>query len=157
MRDFVEVRGAGVVTMEAARLGLEAFGIDELGLDRLDRTILETLCERFPGRPVGLSTLAVTVGEETETVEDVYEPFLLKAGLLLRTPRGRLATPAAYQHLGLDVPRFAAGLGPDDDESASSSRRPPFGSRRRAAPRGASLFDAAGQDPPRTESAPTSG
>jgi holliday junction DNA helicase RuvB len=104
VRDFVEVRGAGVVTVEAAREGLECFGVDILGLDRVDRMILETLCESFAGRPIGLSTLAVSVGEETETIEDAYEPFLLKAGLVLRTPRGRLATPAAYRHLGLPVP-----------------------------------------------------
>jgi Holliday junction DNA helicase RuvB len=159
VRDFVEVRGAGVVTLEAARLGLQAFGIDELGLDRLDRTILETLCERFPGRPVGLSTLAVSVGEETETVEDVYEPFLLKAGLLLRTPRGRLATPAAYEHLGLAVPPHAAALGPAGsgaNAGVEGSLRPPRGSRRGAVPGGPRLFDSSGE-PPRTESAPTSG
>ncbi len=163
VRDFVEVRGAGVVTLEAARLGLQTFGIDELGLDRLDRTILETLCERFPGRPVGLSTLAVTVGEETETVEDVYEPFLLKAGLLLRTPRGRLATPAAYEHLGLEVPRYAAGFGPGGPpgpggfEGVGSSVRPPVGSRRHTVGSGPRLFDSGGTDAPRTESPPTSG
>jgi len=160
VRDFVEVRGAGVVTLEAARLGLQAFGIDELGLDLLDRTILETLCERFPGRPVGLSTLAVTVGEETETVEDVYEPFLLKAGLLLRTPRGRLATPAAYEHLGLEVPRDAAGLGtagPGELAGPGTTPGSALGSRRGALPGSPSLFDAGGPEPTRTESAPTSG
>ncbi|MGH9295471.1 MAG: Holliday junction branch migration DNA helicase RuvB [Acidimicrobiales bacterium] len=104
VRDYVEVRGSGVVTLQAARAGLEAFGVDELGLDQVDRMILSTLCEAFKGRPVGLSTLAVSVGEEPETVEDVYEPFLLKAGLLLRTPRGRVATEDAYAHLGLVVP-----------------------------------------------------
>ena len=75
-----------------------------LGLDKVDRAILETLCERFTGQPVGLITLAVTVGEAPDTIEDVYEPFLLKAGLMLRTPRGRVATPAAYVHLGVSVP-----------------------------------------------------
>jgi Holliday junction DNA helicase RuvB len=104
VRDFAEVKGTGVVSHEAARAGLDQFGIDELGLDRLDRTILETLCLRFAGRPVGLSTLAVSVGEEPETVEDVYEPFLLKSGLIMRTPRGRLAAPAAYEHLGVPAP-----------------------------------------------------
>jgi Holliday junction DNA helicase RuvB len=104
VRDFVEVRGEGVITEEAAREGLTVFGVDELGLDSLDRTILEVLCVRFAGRPVGLSTLAVSVGEEPETVEDVYEPFLLQAGLIMRTPRGRVAAPRAYEHLGLDVP-----------------------------------------------------
>ena len=104
VRDFVEVRGEGVVTEQAAREGLTVFGVDELGLDALDRRILETLCIRFAGRPVGLSTLAVSVGEEPETVEDVYEPFLLQAGLVMRTPRGRLAAPRAYEHLALEVP-----------------------------------------------------
>ncbi|HXY45828.1 MAG TPA: Holliday junction branch migration DNA helicase RuvB [Acidimicrobiales bacterium] len=103
VRDFVEVRGEGVVTYGAAREGLETFGIDELGLDRVDRMILEALC-RSAGRPMGLSQLAVSVGEEPETVEDAYEPFLLKTGLVLRTPRGRLATPAAFHHLDLPVP-----------------------------------------------------
>jgi Holliday junction DNA helicase RuvB len=104
VRDFVEVRGEGVITEEAAREGLTVFGVDELGLDTLDRTILEVLCVRFAGRPVGLSTLAVSVGEEPETVEDVYEPFLLQAGLIMRTPRGRVAARRAYEHLGLEVP-----------------------------------------------------
>ena len=128
VRDFVEVKGTGVITHEAARAGLDQFGVDELGLDRLDRTILETLCIRFSGRPVGLSTLAVSVGEEPETVEDVYEPFLLKSGLVMRTPRGRIAAPAAYEHLGLPVPEDGTGpqaerglLSPTlfDDERAS--------------------------------------
>ncbi|MGO9557509.1 MAG: Holliday junction branch migration DNA helicase RuvB [Acidimicrobiales bacterium] len=128
VRDFVEVRGTGVITHETARAGLDQFGVDELGLDRLDRTILETLCIRFSGRPVGLSTLAVSVGEEPETVEDVYEPFLLKSGLVMRTPRGRIAAPAAYEHLGLPVPEDPASLQSErglvlptlfDDERAS--------------------------------------
>ncbi len=104
VRDYAEVKGTGCISLDAARAGLDQFGVDELGLDRLDRMILETLCMRFAGRPVGLSTLAVSVGEEQETVEDVYEPFLLKSGLVMRTPRGRLAAPAAYEHLGLSVP-----------------------------------------------------
>jgi Holliday junction DNA helicase RuvB len=115
VRDFVEVRGEGVITKDAAREGLTVFGVDELGLDSVDRQILETLCVRFLGRPVGLSTLAVSVGEEPETVEDVYEPFLLRAGLIMRTPRGRLAAPAAYEHLGLEVPCGALGVTADGD------------------------------------------
>ena len=131
VRDFVEVRGEGVVTLEAARAGLERFGVDELGLDRLDRTILEILCERFAGRPVGLSTLAVSVGEEPETVEDVYEPFLLKLGLVLRTPRGRVAAPAAYEHLGLPVPALVKALLVNEMSSmAGVGGRPAPGSRR---------------------------
>ncbi|MGH9064818.1 MAG: Holliday junction branch migration DNA helicase RuvB, partial [Acidimicrobiales bacterium] len=108
VRDFVEVRGAGVVTAESAAAGLDLFGVDELGLDKVDRAILDTLCRRFSGRPVGLSSLAVAVGEEPDTVEDAYEPFLLQRGLLLRTTRGRMATPAAWLHLGLTPPDTAA-------------------------------------------------
>jgi len=104
VRDFAEVRADGKVTLAVARDGLALFGVDDLGLDKVDRAILEIVCERFAGGPVGLSTLAVCVGEETETVEDVYEPFLLQRGLLKRTPRGRVATAAAWSHLGLEPP-----------------------------------------------------
>jgi Holliday junction DNA helicase RuvB len=104
VRDFAEVRGDGSVDEGVARQGLELFGVDELGLDKVDRAILDAVCSRFGGGPVGLSTLAVSVGEETDTVEDVYEPYLLQLGLLMRTPRGRVSTPAAWQHLGLDPP-----------------------------------------------------
>ena len=125
VRDFVEVRGDGVITEAAAREGLTVFGVDELGLDALDRKILETLCVRFAGRPVGLSTLAVSVGEEPETVEDVYEPFLLQAGLVMRTPRGRLAAPGAYDHLRLDIPAHLATAlsGAELDQSGARSPR----------------------------------
>ncbi|HEY3811410.1 MAG TPA: Holliday junction branch migration DNA helicase RuvB [Acidimicrobiales bacterium] len=104
VRDFAEVRGDGSVDEDVARRGLVLFGVDELGLDKVDRAILDAICARFGGGPVGLSTLAVSVGEETDTVEDVYEPYLLQLGLLMRTPRGRVATPAAWQHLGLEPP-----------------------------------------------------
>ncbi len=104
VRDFAEVRGDGVVTGEVARAGLALFEVDEAGLDKVDRAILSAVCERFGGGPVGLSTLAISVGEEPETVEDVYEPFLLQLGLLKRTPRGRVGTPAAWQHLGVTPP-----------------------------------------------------
>jgi Holliday junction DNA helicase RuvB len=104
VRDFAEVRGDGSVDEDVARRGLQLFGVDELGLDKVDRAILGAICARFGGGPVGLSTLAVSVGEETDTVEDVYEPYLLQLGLLMRTPRGRVATPAAWQHLGLEPP-----------------------------------------------------
>ncbi len=104
MRDYAEVRADGAVTADVAREALALFEVDELGLDKVDRAILTVLCDTFAGRPVGLHTLAVAVAEEPETVEDVYEPFLLNAGLLERTPRGRVATPAAYAHLGLPVP-----------------------------------------------------
>jgi Holliday junction DNA helicase RuvB len=104
VRDFAEVRLEGVVTAAAAERALELLEVDERGLDRLDREILRTICEKFDGGPVGLSTLAIAVGEEPDTVEDVYEPFLLTEGLIKRTPRGRAATPAAFAHLGLEPP-----------------------------------------------------
>jgi holliday junction DNA helicase RuvB len=105
VRDFVEVRAEGPVTGELASEGLDLFGIDELGLDKVDRAILDALCRRFGGRPVGLVTLAQSVSEEPDTIEDAYEPFLLQQGLLQRTPRGRTATPRAFEHVGLDPPR----------------------------------------------------
>jgi Holliday junction DNA helicase RuvB len=105
VRDVAEVRGDGAVTLEMAREGLRLFGVDDLGLDKVDRAILSAVCERFGGGPVGLSTLAVSIGEEPETVEEVYEPFLLQRGLIMRTPRGRVATPAAWMHLGVTPPR----------------------------------------------------
>ena len=104
VRDFAQVRGDGVVTRPAAKSALALYEVDRVGLDRLDRAVLDALVRRFAGGPVGLSTLAVAVGEETETVEAVCEPFLVRAGLLARTPRGRVATPAAWEHLGLPVP-----------------------------------------------------
>jgi len=145
VRDFVEVRGEGIVTYEAAREGLETFGIDELGLDRVDRMILESLC-RSAGRPIGLSQLAVSVGEEPETVEDAYEPFLLKAGLVLRTPRGRLATPAAFHHLGLAVPTHLEldGMAVTDVLHGRATR----GRGRHLAPENPSLFDSVSEDGP---------
>jgi Holliday junction DNA helicase RuvB len=110
VRDFVEVRGEGTITRATAAEGLALFGVDILGLDSLDRSILEVLCGRFGGRPVGLSTLAVSVGEEPGTVEDVYEPYLLQAGLIMRTARGRVPTPAAWAHLGLVEPTSGSPL-----------------------------------------------
>jgi Holliday junction DNA helicase RuvB len=107
VRDFAEVRADGVVTLALARAALELYEVDQMGLDRLDRAVLDALCRRFGGGPVGLSTLAVAVGEERETVEEVAEPFLVRSGYLARTPRGRVATPAAWRHLGLTVPKTA--------------------------------------------------
>jgi len=104
VRDFAQVRADGVVTAAIARQALELYEVDPLGLDRLDRAVLDALCRRFGGGPVGVSTLAVAVGEERETVEEVAEPFLVRNGFLARTPRGRVATPAAWAHLGLAVP-----------------------------------------------------
>jgi len=107
VRDFAEVRSDGRVDRDTAEAGLALFGVDGLGLDKIDRAILTAVCERFAGGPVGLSTLAISVGEQTETVEDVYEPFLIQEGLLMRTPRGRVAMPAAWEHLGLVPPQRA--------------------------------------------------
>ena len=101
VRDFVEVRGDGAITGPTAAEGLVLFGVDELGLDKVDRAILDALCRRFGGRPVGLTTLAQCVGEEPDTIEDAYEPYLLQQGLIQRTPRGRVATARAWAHLGL--------------------------------------------------------
>ncbi len=109
VRDFAEVRADGVVDRAVAEAALLVYDVDERGLDRLDRAVLDALVSRFGGGPVGVSTLAVAVGEEADTVEAVSEPFLVRAGLLARTPRGRVATPAAWAHLGLAVPSAAAG------------------------------------------------
>ena len=103
VRDFAEVRGDGRITAPVAAAALELFEVDERGLDKLDRTVLTALCRDFGGGPVGLSTLAVAVGEETDTLEDVVEPFLIQQGMLARTPRGRVATPAAFAHVGLPL------------------------------------------------------
>jgi Holliday junction DNA helicase RuvB len=104
VRDFAQVKADGVVTHDVARRGLELYEVDELGLDGLDRAVIDSLCRHFGGGPVGISTLAVAVGEERETVEEVAEPFLVRIGFLARTPRGRVATPSAWRHLGLDAP-----------------------------------------------------
>jgi len=105
VRDFAVVNGDGTVDLNTAKAALHLYEVDDLGLDGLDRAVLDALCRRFGGGPVGVSTLAVAVGEEAETVSEVAEPFLVRAGLLARTPRGRVATPQAYAHLGLAVPR----------------------------------------------------
>src|SRR3954454_15046869 len=112
VRDYAEVRGAGHIDRAAAHEGLRVFGVDGRGLDKVDRAILAALCSRFGGGPVGLSTLAISVSEPTETLEDVYEPFLIQQGLLMRTPRGRVAMPAAWAHVGLPEPRPPAGERP---------------------------------------------
>ncbi len=110
VRDWAQVRGDGTCDLAAARAALEVYEVDELGLDRLDRAVLRALCVRFGGGPVGLTTLAVAVGEEPETVETVAEPFLVREGLLGRTPRGRVATTRAWEHLGLPAPSGPATL-----------------------------------------------
>jgi len=103
VRDFAEVRGDGIITEATAEEGLELFGVDALGLDKVDRAILDALCRRFDGQPVGLTTLAQCVGEEPDTIEDAYEPFLLQLGLIQRTPRGRVPTRRAWAHIGDDT------------------------------------------------------
>ncbi|HEX7744493.1 MAG TPA: Holliday junction branch migration DNA helicase RuvB [Micromonosporaceae bacterium] len=123
VRDFAEVRADGMVDLVTARAALRVYDVDELGLDRLDRAVLTALVDSFRGGPVGLSTLAVAVGEQPDTVEEVCEPFLVRAALLARTPRGRVATDAAWRHLGRTPPQPAPGVadapdlfsaGPDD-------------------------------------------
>ncbi|WP_246858629.1 Holliday junction branch migration DNA helicase RuvB [Citricoccus sp. SGAir0253] len=109
VRDWALVGGLEQVDARAASAALDMYEVDALGLDRLDRSVLEALCTKFGGGPVGLSTLAIAVGEETETVETVAEPFLVREGLLGRTPRGRIAMPAAWEHLGLTPPPEAPG------------------------------------------------
>jgi Holliday junction DNA helicase RuvB len=110
VRDFAEVRHAGSIDEDVAAEALDMLEVDEAGLDRLDREILRAICGKFGGGPVGLSTLSVAVAEESDTIEDVYEPYLLQQGLIKRTPRGRVATPAAFEHLGLPLPDGAASL-----------------------------------------------
>ena len=107
VRDYAEVRADGAITLEVARAGLAVYDVDMLGLDRLDRAVLTALVRTFGGGPVGVSTVAVAVGEEPATVEEVCEPFLVRAGMLARTPRGRVATAAAWRHLQLEPPAHA--------------------------------------------------
>ncbi|MCK9793496.1 Holliday junction branch migration DNA helicase RuvB [Isoptericola sp. 4D.3] len=126
VRDWAQVRGDGRLDLRAARAALEVYEVDPIGLDRLDRAVLDAVCRRFGGGPVGLGTLAMTVGEEPDTVETVAEPYLVREGLLGRTPRGRVATAAAWEHLGLEAPAGAWG-----------------------APLGGTLFDDAGGEPER--------
>ena len=115
VRDWAQVHGDGVVDARAAQAALTLFDVDEAGLDRLDRGLLEVLCQRFGGGPVGLSTLAVALGEETDTVETVAEPYLVRTGYLVRTPRGRVATSLAWRHLGLEAPASEQAALPIDD------------------------------------------
>lgn len=126
VRDYAEVRGDGTVTVDIARAALKVYDVDELGFDRLDRAVLDALIRGFGGGPVGVSTLAVAVGEEPATVEEVCEPFLVRAGMIARTPRGRVATAAAWHHLGLTPP--------------AGTMNASFGARPREIPTG-SLFD----------------
>lgn len=103
IRDFSQVKGNGIIDVDIAREGLGLLGIDELGLEHIDREILKVIIERFKGGPVGIDTIAAAIGEERVTIEDAYEPFLMQAGLLARTPKGRIVTPAGYKHLGMEL------------------------------------------------------
>jgi Holliday junction DNA helicase RuvB len=129
VRDWAQVHGDGHVDHRAAMAALALFDVDDAGLDRLDRAVLEALCRRFGGGPVGLSTLAVAVGEESDTVETVAEPYLVREGYVVRTPRGRAAAPRAWRHLGIEPPRSAPlqdalplGPGEDGDDGGGSGR-----------------------------------
>ncbi len=100
-RDFAQVKGKGIITIEIAKMALEALDVDEFGLDEMDKRILRTIIEKYNGGPVGLNTISTAVGEESGTIEEVYEPFLIREGLINRTPRGRIATESAYKHMGI--------------------------------------------------------
>ncbi len=100
VRDFAQIRAGGVITLEVARQGMDLLDVDELGLEKLDRAMLETMIDKFAGGPVGLETLSAMTGEDASTIEDVYEPYLMQLGFLTRTPRGRVVMPVAYEHLG---------------------------------------------------------
>ena len=104
VRDFAQVKYDGQITLEAANTALDMLDVDKLGLDQTDRLILLTMIEKFNGGPVGLDTLSAAIGEDSGTVEDVYEPYLIKNGLIMRTPRGRVASELAYHHFGLEIP-----------------------------------------------------
>jgi Holliday junction DNA helicase RuvB len=105
VRDFAEVEGDGTVTREIAKKALDLLEVDEMGLDKMDRFILNTIIHKFQGGPIGIESLSVAVSEEKDTLEEVYEPYLIQEGFLKRTPRGRVATPRAYEHLGIKVPQ----------------------------------------------------
>ncbi len=104
VRDFAQVKGDGIITLDIAKEALKLIQVDDLGLDEIDHKMLRAIIQSFQGGPVGLETIAATIGEESQTIEDVYEPYLLQIGFLQRTPRGRMVTPQAYHHLGLPVP-----------------------------------------------------
>ncbi|HLD30606.1 MAG TPA: Holliday junction branch migration DNA helicase RuvB [Patescibacteria group bacterium] len=105
VRDYAEVKADGIITKELANAALEMFGVDNFGLDQVDRKILESIIYKFNGGPVGINTLSAVTGEEMATIEEVYEPYLLQLGFLNRTPRGRIATELAYKHLGAEIPK----------------------------------------------------
>ncbi|MCG8575668.1 MAG: Holliday junction branch migration DNA helicase RuvB [Flavobacteriales bacterium] len=110
VRDFAQIKGNGIIDLEIANIALEALNVDQNGLDEMDNKILSVIIEKFKGGPVGLTTIGTAVGENSGTIEEVYEPFLIKEGFLMRTPRGRKATEKAYKHLGFDMGFFQSGL-----------------------------------------------
>jgi Holliday junction DNA helicase RuvB len=109
MRDFAQVKGSGIIDLAITKFGLKALNIDQHGLDEMDNRILSAIIDKFGGGPVGITTISTAVGEESGTIEEVYEPFLIKEGYLKRTPRGREATEHAYRHLGRQFRRDANG------------------------------------------------
>lgn len=113
VRDFAQVRGDGMITYEMAKHALELIAVDPMGLDQIDHKMLRAMISNFRGGPVGVDTIAATIGEESQTIEDVYEPYLMQIGFLQRTPRGRVVTPQAYRHLGLPVPPERGGGEPE--------------------------------------------
>ena len=127
VRDYAEVRADGVIDLDVAKAGLATFEVDELGLDRVDRAILHALCERFGGGPVGLSNVAIAIAEDADTVESMYEPFLIQIGMLKRTPRGRVASPAAWAHLGLSMPTRLLSMFDGDEDDRGPGDRTLFG------------------------------
>ncbi|MBQ6668336.1 MAG: Holliday junction branch migration DNA helicase RuvB, partial [Bacteroidales bacterium] len=104
VRDFAQIKGSGKITLDIARYGLAALNVDAYGLDEMDNRILSTIIHKFKGGPVGITTIATAVGEDAGTIEEVYEPFLIQEGFLVRTPRGREATELSYKHLGVSIP-----------------------------------------------------
>ncbi|WP_026672456.1 Holliday junction branch migration DNA helicase RuvB [Alkalihalobacterium bogoriense] len=106
VRDFAQVEGDGTISLQVAHQSLERLQVDRLGLDQIDHKLLMAIIEKFKGGPVGVDTISATIGEESDTIEEVYEPYLLQIGFLQRTPRGRLVTPAVYEHFNLEVPKI---------------------------------------------------
>jgi Holliday junction DNA helicase RuvB len=118
VRDFAQVKGKSTITLEIVKEALERLGIDNLGLNKNDKKLLEVVIKHYGGGPVGCKTLAISLGEEVDTIEDVYEPYLIQIGFLQRTPRGRVATTKAYEHLGFDIPQNVQ----DNEENLFSSQ-----------------------------------
>jgi Holliday junction DNA helicase RuvB len=117
VRDFAQVKGSGIITQSVTDEALRMLEVDRMGLDKMDTLLLLTLIEKFAGGPVGVETLAAAIGEEKDTIEDVYEPFLIQSGFIQRTPRGRMATALAYEHFGRSKPGSTQGNGPKNQPS----------------------------------------